>query len=71
VAELDAAGELHKIASLMALRAIADKTKGEAVNLLAACGFSTKDIADLLSISGGSVRGHMSLGRKKAEKNGG
>jgi DNA-directed RNA polymerase specialized sigma24 family protein len=69
--ESDTATELHKIANLLALRAVEEKSKGEAAMLLAACGFATKDIAALLGTSEGSVRGLVSQGRKKTDKGNG
>lgn len=67
MAEADqTAVELKKIANLLALRQVADLTKGEAALVLATVGFSTREIAALLGSSEGSIRGLLSLGRKRA-----
>jgi DNA-directed RNA polymerase specialized sigma24 family protein len=66
VPEFDAsANELKKIANLLALRQVRDLTKGEASLVLDMVGFSTKEIAALLQSSEGSIRGLLSVGRKK------
>ena len=56
--------ELRKIATLLALRQVADMKKGEAAFVLNLAGFSNKEIAALLGTSEGSVRGLLSLARK-------
>lgn len=60
------AAELRKIANLLAIREVRDLKKGEAALILSLSGFSNKDIAALIGTSEGSVRGLLSIARKRA-----
>jgi hypothetical protein len=60
------AAELRKIANLLALRQVSDLGKGDAARVLSLAGFTTRDIAALIGTSEGSVRGLLSLARKRA-----
>jgi hypothetical protein len=59
------AAELKKIANLLAIREVHDMKKGEAALVLNLCGFSNREIAALIGTSEGSVRGLLSLARKR------
>ncbi len=58
--------ELRKIANLLAIRQVGGLKKGEAATLLNLSGFSNREIAALVGTSEGSVRGLLSLARKRA-----
>ena len=57
--------ELRKIARLLAIQQVHDLKKGEAALILNLSGFSTKEVAALLGTSEGSVRGLLSIARKR------
>jgi hypothetical protein len=59
------AGELRKIANLLALRQVADLKKGDAAMILSLATFSNKEIAALIGTSEGSIRGLLSIARSK------
>jgi len=61
-----AARELRKIANLLAVKQIEGLNKGDQARLLNAAGFSYSEIAVLTGISEGSIRGHVSQGKKRA-----
>ena len=61
------ANELRKIANLLAIRQVGDLKKGEAALILSLSGFSNKEIAALIGTSEGSVRGLLSIARRKGE----
>lgn len=58
--------ELRKIANLLALREVADLRKGEAAKVLSTSGFSNREIATLLGTTESSIRGFLSMARKRA-----
>ena len=60
------ATELRKIANLLALQQLKNLTKTDSVRVLAAVGFSTREMAALLGTTEGSIRALLSLGRKRA-----
>lgn len=60
------AGELRKIANLLAFRETRDLNKGERARILSTSGFSNKEIAALIGTSEGSIRALLSQARKKA-----
>jgi DNA-directed RNA polymerase specialized sigma24 family protein len=62
--EESVSAELRKMARLLAMAAIAERTKGQAATLLARCGFANQEIALLLDTSEGSVRALLSQGRR-------
>jgi DNA-directed RNA polymerase specialized sigma24 family protein len=62
----DAASELRKIANLMAVRQIDGLNKGDQARLLSAAGFSNGEIAALTGMSEGSIRAHISQGKKRS-----
>jgi DNA-directed RNA polymerase specialized sigma24 family protein len=66
--EADASTELRKIANLLALRQIEGKTKGDQARLLNAAGFGNDEVARLVGITEGSVRAHVSQGRKRVSE---
>jgi DNA-directed RNA polymerase specialized sigma24 family protein len=57
--------ELRKVANLLALRQTEGLNKGEQARLLNAAGYSYPEIAALVGISEGSVRAHVSAGKKR------
>jgi hypothetical protein len=57
--------ELRKVANLLALKQIEGKTKGDQARLLSAAGFGNGEVAKLVGISEGSVRAHLSQGKKR------
>jgi DNA-binding CsgD family transcriptional regulator len=61
----DVSAELRKVANLLALREMDGKNKGEQARLLSTAGFANDEIARLVGISEGSVRAHLSQGRKR------
>jgi predicted transcriptional regulator len=63
----DISAELRKVANLLALRQIDGKNKGDQARLLHAAGFTNSEIAGLIGISEGSIRAHLSQGRKRPE----
>lgn len=58
--------ELRKISNLLALTAVRDKSKSEAVVLLAAAGFGPQESAALIGTSDASVRAMLSQARRPA-----
>lgn len=58
--------ELRKIANLLARSRIEGLNKGDQARTLSANGFSYAEIAALTGMSEGSIRGHVSLGKKRA-----
>jgi len=60
------ARELRKIANLVGLAQVEGLNKGEQARRLNAAGFTNPDIAALIGISEGSVRAHVSQGKKRA-----
>lgn len=56
--------ELRKIANLLALGAVRDRPKSEAVVLLAAAGFGSQETAALIGTSDASVRAMLSQSRR-------
>lgn len=66
MSEQDSVGsELSKLVRLFALQQVKDLKKGEASQLLSLAGFSNREIAALLGTSEGSVRGFLSVARKR------
>lgn len=61
----DEAGDLGKIANLLALLLTKDQPKSAAALTLNSCGFTNREIAALTGSSEGSVRSMISQGRKK------
>lgn len=61
----DVSAELRKVANLLALSQLEGKNKGEQARLLSAAGFANDEIARLVGISEGSVRAHLSQGKKR------
>lgn len=61
----DVARELRKVANLLALRQLDGLNKGDQARLLNAAGYSNREIAALVGISEGSVRAHVSAGKKR------
>lgn len=59
--------ELKKIANLLALNAVRDRPKSEAVVLLASAGFSSAETAALVGTSDASVRAMLSQARRPAK----
>lgn len=57
--------ELRKISNLLALAAVRDKQKSEAVVLLTAAGFGSQEAAALIGTSDASVRAMLSQARKR------
>ena len=57
--------ELRKLANLVALRQMEGKNKGDQARMLSAAGFANDEIARLVGISEGSVRAHLSQGKKR------
>jgi len=53
------------VANLLALREMEGKNKGEQARLLSTAGFANDEIARLVGISEGSVRAHLSQGKKR------
>jgi len=62
---IDLGSELRKIANLLALHEVAGLSKGDAAMLLSAAGFSNREIATLVGTSEGSVRGLLSMARRR------
>lgn len=60
------ARELRKIANVLAIKQLEGLNRGDQARLLNAAGFSYPDIAALTGMSQGSIRGHVSLGKKRA-----
>lgn len=60
------ADELRKLVRLFAIQRVSGLKKGEAASLLSLAGFSNRDIAALLATSESSVRGFLSVARKRA-----
>lgn len=58
--------ELGKIANLLALGAVRDRPKSEAVVVLAAAGFTSQETAALIGTSDASVRAMLSQSRRPA-----
>ena len=58
--------ELRKIAHLLAIQVVRDRTKSDAVVLLAQAGFSPAESAALLSTTDASVRAMLSQARGRA-----
>jgi DNA-directed RNA polymerase specialized sigma24 family protein len=66
VSEQDSSSaQLAKIANLLALRQISGLKKGDAAVVLNLAGFSHREIAALVGTSEGSVRGLLSIARKR------
>lgn len=59
------ARELKKIANLLAMKQLEGLNKGDQARMLNAAGFSYGDIALVTGMSEGSIRGHVSLGKKR------
>jgi hypothetical protein len=59
--------ELRKIANLLALGAVRDRPKSEAVVFLAAAGFGSQETAALIGTSDASVRAMLSQSRRSAK----
>lgn len=59
------ARELRKLANLLGLAQVEGMTKGEQARRLNAVGFTNAEVATLIGISEGSVRAHVSQGRKR------
>jgi predicted transcriptional regulator len=57
--------ELRKVANLLALRQVEGKNKGDQARTLNAAGFANSEIARLVGITEGSVRAHLSQGKKR------
>ena len=68
----DESAALAKIANVLALLLTRDMNRSTAVATLNSCGFSTREIAELIGSTDGSVRAMLSQARKKvaAEKSG-
>lgn len=65
--ETDAvARELRKVANLIAIQQLEGLNKGDQARMLNAAGFNNAEIAALTGISEGSVRAHVSQGKKRA-----
>lgn len=60
-----AARELRKVANLLALRQVEGLNKGDQTRLLNSVGYTNPEIAALVGISEGSVRAHLSAGKKR------
>ena len=58
--------ELRKIANLLALGHLEGRTKGDQARLLSSTGFNNEEISRLVGISEGSVRAHLSQGKKRS-----
>jgi transposase len=63
--ESDVAAQLSKIANLFALEQVRDMSKGRAALLLSQAGFSTREVAALLLTSESSIRGMLSMARRR------
>jgi predicted transcriptional regulator len=63
--EGDVSAELRKVANLLALRQVEGMNKGDQTRVLNAAGFANDEIARLVGISEGSVRAHLSQGKKR------
>jgi DNA-binding NarL/FixJ family response regulator len=61
----DVAAELRKLANLLALIQIEGKNKGEQARMLHTAGFENEEVARLVGITEGSVRAHVSQGKKR------
>jgi hypothetical protein len=61
----DVSTELRKVANLLALRQMEGKNKGDQTRMLNAAGFANEEISRLVGISEGSVRAHLSQGKKR------
>ncbi len=59
------ARELRKVANLLAVRQLEGLNKGDQDRLLNSAGYSNPEIAALVGISEGSVRAHVSAGKKR------
>lgn len=59
------ARELRKVANLLAIRQLEGLNKGDQARLLNAAGFANAEIAALIGMSEGSVRAHVSQGKKR------
>lgn len=59
------ARELRKVANLLAVRQLEGLNKGEQARLLNAVGYTNPEIAAMVGISEGSVRAHVSAGKKR------
>jgi hypothetical protein len=65
--ENEVSAELRKVANLLALRQIEGKNKGDQARMLNAAGFANDEIARLVGITEGSVRAHLSQGKKRPQ----
>jgi hypothetical protein len=63
--DADVSAELRKVANLLALREMEGKNKGNQTRMLNAAAFGNDEIARLVGISEGSVRAHLSQGKKR------
>ena len=61
----DVASEIRKLTNLIALMQMEGKNKGDQVRLLSSVGFTNEEIARLVGITEGSVRAHVSQGKKR------
>jgi DNA-directed RNA polymerase specialized sigma24 family protein len=57
--------ELRKIANLLALQQVRELSKGRAALILSLAGFSNREVAALIGTSEGSVRGLLSMARRR------
>jgi hypothetical protein len=60
------ARELMKIANMLAIKQLEGLNRGDQARLLNAAGFTYAEIASVTGMSQGSIRGHVSLGKKRA-----